>query len=70
MTYTARVCNNTPARQQMQVCARTSVTIDPIGADTIDQLLRQVPQTWSSVHVYRVSDANTCRLADSRQSSR
>ena len=48
MTYTARVCNNTrrPTRQQMQVCARMSVTIDPIGGgDTIDQLLRQVPHT-------------------------
>ena len=37
MLYSARVCNNTRTRQQMQVCARMSVTIDPIGGDTIDQ---------------------------------
>ena len=36
MSYTARVCNNTrrPTCQQMQVCARMSVTIDPIGGVT------------------------------------
>ena len=71
MSYTAHECNDTRTHQQMQVCARMSVTIDPIGG------WHNWPIAQTSAAYLELSACVTCqrcihvcRSADYRQSSR